>query len=280
MPLKKTMKKKPRIIKKVVSFPPISKDNKLCCAIRFYDNEPEIIQQFIISKPLVEVIQVSGESNYDVMQGDTTANTYISRFLSLYPKNAYALFLKQGNIQENKTAIGFSRDNGENLKQWVIKTKSEKAVLFDWDRTLSVLEGIMVPPNKWVINEFKKKKISYYDMALYYAGTKARLQYLRGLSDFLEKHRVHIYILTNNPLATNYWEKWINTAAVGPESRHQFFMVVKQFFPSLKIENVLCGLDTDGFKPDVFLTNQHLRDMYGRMEHWHYIHSHTGLLYR
>jgi len=261
-----------KTLKKILPYKPILKDKNLCCAIRFYDNQSDIVQQFRTSKPLIEIIQVSSAPNHEVMMDNTDASSYIQRFLEQNPKNSFARYLQEANIPESTSTVGFSRENGEDLKQWIkLHHKMEKAVLFDWDQTISVLEGIMVPPTREFIQEFKRRRITHNNMALYYAGTKARLQYIRSLSAFLDRHKVHVYILTNNPLASIQWDKW----KVGPESRRQFYLVVKEFFPSIQIQNVLCGLDTDGFKPDVFLTHTRLRHMYERMEHWQYLHHST-----
>jgi hypothetical protein len=262
-------KKNNRTIKKIVPYKPIYKDKKLCCMIRFYDNQTDIVQQFRTSKPLVEIIQVSSAPNHEIMMNNSNSSSYTQRFLEQNIKNPYARYLQEANIPESVSTVGFSRENGEDLKRWVkLNRRMEKAVLFDWDQTISVLEGIMVPSTREFIQDFRKKKITHKDIAVYYAGTKARLEYIRSLSDFLYKHKVDVYILTNNPLASMQWDKW----KVGPESRRQFYHVVKEFFPSIQIQNILCGLDTDGFKPDVFLTHPILHDMYKRMEHWEYLH--------
>jgi len=269
---KKSYRKKSSTKKTILhkAFPrdPFIKEKRACCSIRFYDNQTDIVKQFMISKPLVEVVQVAADPFLPLTQTmDTTQ--YIHYFLKENPKNPYAQYLYQMGIRNNDTAIGFSVEKGEDLKRWVKEKRGEKAVLFDWDRTLSVLEGIVVPPNQWVAQEFKQRRIVAKDIALYYAGTRERLKYIRLLSAFLDKHKVHVYILTNNPVASTQWSQWRDS--VGPESRDQFFRVVRQFFPSIKIENILSGMDTNGFKPDVFNKHPILRYMYERMEHWEYM---------
>ena len=86
------------------------------------------------------------------------------------------------------------------------KTKrfsKEKYVFFDWDRTISVTDGFHY------LSEITKKQLKEY---LYYiVGGKERFYELKDLFSFLYKNKVNIYILTNNPTATEKYKDYFLT---------------------------------------------------------------------
>jgi len=248
-------------------------ENNLSYAIRFYDNMAEMISQFKKHKKYVDSILVSNNSNKEVMNGNSNASSYTTEFLKKNPENKFAQYLLSIKNEEFESNIAFSIDDAKNLCRWAsnpnIKTK---AVVFDWDGTLSVLEGLILTPTKETTLEMMKKGITYLDMAIYCAGTKTRLNMLRKMFYYLHKKNVKVFILTNNPLAACNWQK-LNDSEIGPYSRYNFYKVAKQFIPQLKEKNILCGYETDGFKPETFSKNPYLREVYSRIEKWHATHS-------
>jgi FMN phosphatase YigB (HAD superfamily) len=156
------------------------------------------------------------------------------------------------------------------LAKWVINPKIKtKIVIFDWDGTLSAIEGLVLPPTKEATLELFKQGITYKDIALYYAGTTTRLEGLKNMFTFLHEKGIEVYILTNNPIAACHWRK-LHDKGIGDFSRHNFYMVVKQFIPNIKLQNILCGYETNCFKPDTFSNNRRLREVYSQIEHWHF----------
>ena len=265
-----------KIPTRVVSLKPNFEEKTLCCAIRFYDNQEDIIEQFKKSKKYIESIQVSNSPNMDIMRGDSNASSYIDKFLNLYPDNRFALYLKSFHFKEIGTTVGFSANDALQLKTWAEKKEIEKKiVLFDWDGTLSAVEGIILPETKFGTDNFKKMGITNEEIALYYAGSKNRFRFLRNLFTYLDKINVEIYILTNNPTAACNWRRF-QDKGIGPESRANFYKVVKELIPGLKKNNLLCGYETNGFKPDTFSNNEYLRNIYYRIQHWHFTHDASG----
>ena len=238
------------------------------CAIRMYDNQENIIYQFIISLPFVNTIQVCNLSNMILKGGD--ASLYTDSFLNLYPDNKFAKYLSENSYTEVGTTVGFNMADVINLKDWAILSPEKKIVLFDWDGTLSVIEGIYLPPNKMCEDKFEEYGITYKEIAEYYAGSNTRLNILKNMFLFLDSKNVDVFILTNNPTASIDWNK-LNDSLIGPESRQNFYKVAKEFIPQLKEENILCGYDTNCFKPRAFLNNKYLKQMYDSIEHFHYI---------
>jgi len=248
-------------------------EKKLCCSIRFYDNQDDIIKQFNKSKKYVETIKVSNNPNKDILNGNKNAGLYTSEILKTYPDNKFAQYLLNLNNKEFGTDVGFTQVEDINIRKWAADSSIKtKIAIFDWDGTISVIEGIILPPNKALTLEMFKKGITYKDVALYYAGTKDRFTMLQKMFEFLHEKNVKVYILTNNPVAAINWRK-LNDSGIGDYTRQNFIKVVKQFIPQIKEQNVLCGYETDGFKPDTFSKDPYLNEVYSRMEHWHYNNS-------
>jgi len=261
---------KDNVIHKLLPIKPNYEEKTLCCAIRFYDNFDEMIKQFQKAKKYIESIHVSCKPNKEVMRSDSNAALYTEKFLKLYPDNKFAKSLLETKNKEIGTNIGFSRNDAKNLSKWVLNPQIKtKIVIFDWDGTLSIIEGVVLPPTRETTTEMLKRGITYKEIAEYYAGTKERLTGFQNMFNFLEQKGVEVFILTNNPVAACDWKK-LKDPGIGDFSRHNFYMVAKQFIPQIKLANILCGYETNGFKPDTFNNNKYLREMYARIEHWHY----------
>ena len=255
--------------RKIFPLKPKNEEKDLCCAIRFYDNFDEMIKQFHKSKKYVEAIIVSNKYNQEIMRGNKNASLYTQNFLKIYPDNKFAQYLLSKKNKEIGTTVGFSRDDAKNLSEWTRNPKIKtKIAIFDWDGTLSVIEGLVLPPTKKTTFELFKQGITYKDIALYYAGTVTRLEGLKNMFTYLDEAGVEIFILTNNPVAACHWQK-LHDKGIGDFSRHNFYMVVKQFIPQIKMQNILCGYETNCFKPDSFSNNHRLREVYSQIEHWH-----------
>jgi hypothetical protein len=260
-----------KMIHPLVPINPTLEEKKLCCAIRFYDNMDEMIRQFHTTYKYVESIKVSDKPNKEIMKGNPKASLYTQEFMKIYPENTFAKYLLTLKNKEIQTNIAFTENDAKNLYKWAsnpnIKTK---VVIFDWDGTLSVIEGIIIPPTKKTTLELLKDGVTYSDIAIYYAGTKTRLNWLRQMFHYLYKKNVKVFILTNNPVAACNWRK-LNDPAIGPYSRYNYYKIVKKFIPQIKEQNILCGYETNGFKPETFFNNPYLREIYTRIQHWNYL---------
>ena len=235
-------------------------------AIRFYDNQPYILDQFKRSKKYIESIPVSTERNKDVLLGTKEAKNYTREFLKLHPDNTYARYLNNMNNTEIDSCVGFSLEDAKCLSQWADRPEIHKKVaIFDWDGTLSVVEGLIVPTVKEYA-DFTSGKISYEDAGVYYCGSKQRLDVLKKLFHKLRKDGVEIYILTNNPIALK--TKNSMGLSMEPHSRKHFHQILKRIIPGIRDEHIMCGYETNGFKPSTFSNNKHLREIYNKMHSW------------
>jgi hypothetical protein len=225
-------------------------------SIRFYDNQPDIIQQFKNNLKLVNSIQVSNKSNQDIMNGNNKNYLYTPNFLKKNPNNSFARYLYSIKNRENSSTIGFSYNDAIELSRWANLPIHNKVVIFDWDGTLSVIEGVLLPRTKEETKKYEMNKITYEDIAIYYCGGKYRFNWLRDLFIYLYKKNVSVYILTNNPIACN----------VEKEGRKHFFHVIKEIIPQIKLQYILCGYESNGFKPHAFMKNRELKKSYTESE--------------
>ena len=239
-------------------------------AIRMYDNQEYIIYQFITSLPFINTIQVCNLPN-TILKG-YNASLYTNSFLNLYPDNKFAKYLNEISHKESGTTVGFNLADVIYLKDWVKISPEKKIVLFDWDGTLSVIEGIILPPNKMYEGKLEDYGITYREIAEYYAGSGTRLSILKNMFLFLDSKNVDVFILTNNPIAAVDWQK-LNDNIIGANSRQNFYKLAKEFIPQLKEENILCGYETNCFKPRAFLNNNYLKNAYESIEHFHFLNS-------
>jgi hypothetical protein len=110
--------------------------------------------------------------------------------------NGNTYFKLMDQIRPFKTiTTGFTEV--EPLLTWAQKTGNiHKAVFFDWDHTLSVMEGILPfnPVNYGA---------TYREMAEYYVGGVERFVLLRQMFETLTALGMPVYILTNNPICTS-----------------------------------------------------------------------------
>lgn len=106
--------------------------------------------------------------------------------------------------EENPPNNGIEKKHIEDLKDWCIQyKKKDKYVFFDWDRTISVTDGFHYLP------KIPKKYLKEY---LYYIlGGKERFLELKSFFSFLHQNKVHLYILTNNPTATEKYKDYFLT---------------------------------------------------------------------
>jgi hypothetical protein len=231
---------------------------KITTPIRFYDNQMDIIRQFNSTLRYVDAFLVPNTPNREILKGSKNSYNYTSEFLKIHPENKFAQHLYSLKNKENGTCIGFSEKDAIELTNWANKLiQHNKAAIFDWDGTLSVIEGVVLPTTETETKMYQHNNISFHEIAHYYCGTKYRFYWLRSMFEYLHNRNVEIFILTNNPIAST---KRIN--GLGKESKNNFFRVAKEIIPCLKKENILCGYETNGFKPYTFLKNKYLYNLY------------------
>ena len=124
------------------------------------------------------------------------SNTYADILKACFDKTAYD---KLSGIQEAELAL---------FKKWNKETKHSKkrAALFDWDRTITVMEGLLPANDPATMSKLREEKESLkeipdtnlQDMLVYLLGGKDRLKMLRKLFRKCFKDHIQIIIITNS----------------------------------------------------------------------------------
>ena len=211
--------------------------NKINLIAQFYDNDIKHISDFINNLPNIESIHVD-----DTVPNEKLNVLNYNEYLALnnrtrvypnsFPKNnKYALL---NTINGETTAMPTVGINNIMIKS-IIKNYKIKAdykfIFFDWDRTLSVIEGIIYPsfPNKFI-----KYNIEYDHVLEYLIGSKARINKLKKMYLKLIENNVKVFILTNNCISSK-------NNSIG--NRPEFLNLIRRLFPDFLDNHLISGCD-------------------------------------
>jgi hypothetical protein len=121
----------------------------------------------------------------------------------------------------------------EEIERWIhektLEQKLKCHIFLDWDRTISVVEGLNLPykTQSWKSGECG----TVNDALLYLMGGSDRLQLLRDFFASMVSQGVKIIIVTNNG--------WADTAEENIIGRNLFLELIQNLMPSFMSENLL-----------------------------------------
>jgi hypothetical protein len=231
---KPSQNKTRKIRKNVLS----NKDSLVFFDDDFYGN----INPFRQSFPLIKSILVPDKPYNQILHGKPDFY-YPMMFLKKYKNNKYAQELVKGMTIEksfnvcdeclNSTGQGISIKEMKQIIKWSNKHSiKSRIVFFDWDKTISVCNGIFLPENTNKQYNFTND-FSPVDIAQYLAGTKERFDALQFMFFHLRKNGVDCKIFTNNG--------WGNLVK-GREQDFQFFLnIARVFDPQMKDDDIIYG---------------------------------------
>lgn len=135
------------------------------------------------------------------------------------------------------------------LIPWIERTQGveNRFAVFDWDRTISVVEGLAIPPI--FSGEDINKDAFIADMTTYVLGSHVRRKILIHMFQNILEKDIEVVILTNNPAALT------NTP-----QRDTFLKMIKILIPQFKPVNLLCasGYGGKSIKFNEYLTSLNL----------------------
>jgi len=243
--------------------------NKLLAAdqIVFYDDDlANNIVPFRRHWPRVKAIYVPEGLRYEPILNNQISFHYPRLFLEKYPLNRYAIALNahyaivenQPQLCENSTGNALLIDDMQKLNAWANNNyHGRRAVLFDWDKTLSVFNGVILPQinnhsNTTAVTEelwndmpayLAAMPFTFVDMAQYYAGTIERFHALRNMFAELRRNQVHCIIFTNNGWA-HIPKKMVkgNKSHQMSLDRLNFFLQLAQVYdPEMTADDIIYG---------------------------------------
>ena len=200
------------------------------------DNADKSIAE-VYGMPFVRAIKIpdSGPSAEIAMSGDTKLATYIS---SVGPNYYVDSLKKAGILTDSYDAIsGMRAGHMDLVRDALRKIKGRKCVLLDWDRTITLFEGVYFDRYVWKYMRMQQAGLTV-DMAAYredqlrYLCGPERLSLLRAFVSSLLAEGVDVFILTNNKIC----------------GKLQFYRMIKAFHAGIPASRILCARPYDGDK--------------------------------
>lgn len=166
---------------------------------------------------------------------DSKGNTYAKYLNSILRNNSLEdgpnEILKQ-QAWEGVLRIGYP-NNGldiDDLLVWSSNKNTKKAVLSDWDRTITVCEGMFFGTQKnmsLLKNSLKEGVVKMDDLLVYIYGGEERFETIKNMFLQLKKNDVPIYILTHNRNAGRFVE---GTSTINP-NRDIYIDILERTLP-------------------------------------------------
>lgn len=154
---------------------------------------------------------------------DFSGNKYLERAFHIHGVNPYHLFDPVSGIQESHV---------NQVNTWIHRNPKQKrrALLIDWDRTISLFEGYFGDDEGPIHDD---KNAYYEDLLLVLLGGAKRLTMIREMLAHAHNENVELFIITNNGGCND------------PESGFNNF--VAHLFGSIPF-TMICGRDFGGHK--------------------------------
>ena len=205
------------------------------------DNLEDNIKPFRKHLPSIKSILVSDKKPYSQILKGQPASYYPIMYLKKYKDNTLA----QESISIDpytNTGQGISISGINKIIKWANQINpNQRTILFDWDKTISVLGGIFLPN----INK------NASDAAKFFSGTTERFLALQKMFFQLHKNNITCYIFTNNQFGNSI---------KGNEIRFNYFLQMVQVLdPHINKSNIIYG---NANKVKTFKENKELMNLY------------------
>ncbi len=105
---------------------------------------------------------------------------------------------ESSSLQEDEISDALTDEHMSALLQWARSNPNAKCVIFDFDRVINRVEGII---GYDTVAEIKKYGLKPSGFAKYHMGTKKRMSKFKKLLDELVRRNIDVRIVTNNTAA-------------------------------------------------------------------------------
>ncbi len=147
--------------------------------------------------------------------------------------NIYAKYVYKFMGEHIMPCVGITDDHINNIIEWSYNNNVDKYIFFDWDRTITVVEGIIIPK---LPSTYSTYGIDIEDVLNYLLGGNERKENLKNMFNILGNNNVKIYIITNNDSALK-----INDNK--KSKRINFINLIKQLIPTFTDNNLICSFN-------------------------------------
>lgn len=208
-------------------------------SILFLDNDSENITDVSKHLKFLEVIKVDDSVPNKFATGSNPKRSYTNYFVK--KRNEYAILSERLGDEPYTPSNGITKSNITKIDTWLKKSMkvTTRIILFDWDRTISVVEGFL---------NFTKIVDLLDDTMEYLLGGEKRVKDLRSLFKKLHKNKVHVFIVTNNSAADDL--------------RKLFLALIMYIDPAFKDDNLVCSANQRS-KTVALLKSKSFTDLYG-----------------
>lgn len=193
----------------------------------FFDNDHAKIAQVLAACPTIKGVAVPETHGTSLLGGS-------KRLLMKFTDEPLKSIISESGGEDNlyikisrfygfdneqfDPVSGISEDHISQLRLWLAETEHiyPRAVIFDWDRTLTKTEGVLLPSVglpmepitsmiRHIPNATERSQTDLIeDMLKIMCGGSARLAMLREMFNTIKDSGAHIIILTNNDLCFTY----------------------------------------------------------------------------
>ena len=186
----------------------------------FFDNERKNLFDVKIMFPDIHCVLIDDKIPNKLGKTVVEYNTHFSE--NKYIKDMAMVTAADAvvNILEPVEGVSLKKHLPE-LEKWINSSGDQKEIIFDWDRTLSVMEGFRIQPQNMTDDI-----VTY--TAVYLMGGQSRFEALKTFFAICLSKNVTIIILTNNQMAEKDTDR-----------RTFFLKVIKQIISKFEDSNLL-----------------------------------------
>ena len=165
----------------------------------FLDNDQTHINEWNRQFPNSRTIKIDDTTLNPL--GDGTA--YYNGYITNYGANTYTELLRGSNnkIEPTNPSNGIIQADVTSILNWVHANPLNRIAVFDWDRTLSVLEGAIMPIGRLWNDPLYNCNPA--DALNYMFGGTERVELIKNMFITLHSEGVEIFIITNSANAQN-----------------------------------------------------------------------------
>ena len=188
----------------------------------FFDNKREHLDEVYSKHRDIKLVKIPDHKGSYFPPALSMESGPLKSLITSLGSNAYVDLLIDHAIDKDAydPVSGIEQNHIRILNRWLTQTKGYKhrAAIFDWDRTLTKVEGFY-PLYKG------NERYMFEDTLLYLFGGHKRLLKIRGLFQHLTDEGVEIFILTNNEASTTLFYK----------------RMIHVLSPHIPLKNILCA---------------------------------------
>ena len=188
----------------------------------FFDNKKDHLDEVYSKHRDIKLVKIPDAKGTYFPPALTMESGPLKTMIESLGSNAYVELLKSRGIDKDgyDPIAGIEQNHIRILNRWLIQTKDYKhrAAIFDWDRTLTKVEGF------YPLYRGTERRM-FEDTLLYLFGGHKRLLKIRGMFQHLTEEGVEIFILTNNEASmTAFYKRLIHVLS-----------------PHIPLKNIICA---------------------------------------